>query len=150
MKNLQLPTILVLISIVFACQSNQKNNKNNYLTQVNIQEKTSLQKSIERGKIVYNGFCVQCHLPNGKGSKGIFPPLDGADWLIEKREESIRAVKFGISGKIQVNGQTYNGAMPPMGLSNQEVADVMNYIMNSWSNTQEKMVTLEEIKSITN
>ncbi len=93
---------------------------------------------------------MQCHLPNGKGTKGIFPPLDGADWLTEKREESIHAVKFGQSGEIVVNGITYNNVMPPMGLSDREVADVMNYIMNSWSNTQDKMVSIEEVKAITN
>jgi hypothetical protein len=31
-----------------------------------------------------------------------------------------------------------------MGLSNQEVADVMNYIMNSWSNKSKKIVTTAE------
>lgn len=93
---------------------------------------------------------MQCHLPNGKSTKGIFPPLDGADWLTEKREESISAVKFGQSGEIVVNGITYNNVMPPMGLSDREVADVMNYIMNSWSNTQNKKVTENEVKAITN
>jgi len=38
--------------------------------------------------------------------------------------------------------------MPPLGLSNQEVADVMNYIMNSWSNKQKKMVTVEEVAAV--
>jgi mono/diheme cytochrome c family protein len=32
-----------------------------------------------------------------------------------------------------------------MGLTNQEVADVMNYIMNSWSNTNTKIVTAAEV-----
>jgi len=47
---------------------------------------------------------VQCHLPNGKGTEGIFPPLDGADWLVQKRTESIHAVKYGQKGEIMVNG----------------------------------------------
>jgi mono/diheme cytochrome c family protein len=38
--------------------------------------------------------------------------------------------------------------MPPMGLSDEEVADVMNYIMNSWSNKQTKMVTVTEVASV--
>lgn len=137
---------------LFSCQTKEKSNskKNAYVASEPFQEKTDLQKSIERGQQVYDGFCVQCHLPNGKGIKGIFPPLDGADWLSEKREESIHAVKFGQSGEIVVNGVTYNNVMPPMGLSDREVADVMNYIMNSWSNTQDKMVSIEEVKAITN
>ncbi|MEX0996631.1 MAG: cytochrome c [Flavobacteriaceae bacterium] len=138
--------------LLFSCQSKEKNNpeKNEYVASKSIQQKTDLQKSIERGREVYDGFCVQCHLPNGKGTKGIFPPLDGADWLTEKRAESIHAVKYGQKGEIVVNGVTYNNVMPPMGLSDREVADVMNYIMNSWSNTQNKKVTIEEVKGITN
>jgi mono/diheme cytochrome c family protein len=52
----------------------------------------------------------------------------------EKRTQSIHALKFGLNGPIVVNGKKFNNAMSAMGLSNQEVADVMNYIMNSWSN----------------
>jgi mono/diheme cytochrome c family protein len=43
-----------------------------------------------------------------------------------------------------VNGKKFNNAMSAMGLSNQ-VADVMNYIMNSWSNKSKKIVTTAEV-----
>lgn len=112
------------------------------------QEPSELEKSITRGKTIYQDFCLHCHLPNGKGVPGNFPPLDGSDWLTDKREESIHAVKYGQSGEIVVNGERYNNAMPPMGLSDKEVADVMNYVMNSWSNTQEKPVTEAEVQQI--
>ena len=38
--------------------------------------------------------------------------------------------------------------MPPLGLTNEEVADVMNYIMNSWSNKNKKMVTVGEVTAV--
>jgi mono/diheme cytochrome c family protein len=38
--------------------------------------------------------------------------------------------------------------MPAMGLTDQEVADVMNYIMTSWSNKQTKIVTEKEVAAI--
>ncbi len=106
-----------------------------------------LTKSIQRGKEVYTDFCVQCHLGNGKGSETV-PPLAGSDWLMNKRKESIHAVKFGQSGTIKVNGKNYNAKMPPMGLTDDEVADVMNYIMNSWGNKQSKMITVLEVKAV--
>lgn len=106
-----------------------------------------LTKSIERGKEVYTDFCIQCHLANGKGNETI-PPLAGSDWLVHKRKESIHAVKYGQSGPIKVKGKTYNGVMSPMGLSDEEVADVMNYIMNSWGNKQSKMVTVSEVLGV--
>lgn len=101
-----------------------------------------------QGKEIYTDFCIQCHGANGKGDANNFPPLDGSDWLTKKRSQSIHAVKYGQSGEILVNKIKFNNTMPPMGLSNKEVADVMNYIMNSWSNKQDKIVTEEEVAGI--
>ena len=87
-------------------------------------------------------------MPNGKGVGTTYPPLAGSNWLEEKRKESIHSVKFGLNGEIQVNGKTYNNVMTPLGLSDDEVADVMNYVMNSWGNTQDTMVTEDEVSAI--
>jgi mono/diheme cytochrome c family protein len=100
------------------------------------------------GKEIYTDFCIQCHGVNGKGDNKNFPPLDGSDWLTKKRAQSIHAIKFGQSGEIVVNKKKFNSSMPAMGLSNQEVADVMNYIMKSWSNKQSKIVTEKEVAAI--
>lgn len=151
MKINRLFVLLVASMSIISCNDSKKESasKTDKITiSDSKQEKTPLEKSIDRGKGIYNDFCMQCHLPNGKGVPGNFPPLDGSDWLTDKRQESIHAVKYGQSGKIVVNGKTYNNVMQPMGLSDQEVADVMNYVMNSWSNKQDKMVTVEEVKEV--
>ncbi|TDE31566.1 cytochrome c [Flavobacterium ranwuense] len=100
------------------------------------------------GKEIYADFCMQCHGVNGKGDTKTFPPLAGSDWLKNKRNQSITAVKFGQSGEIIVNKIKYNSNMPAMGLSDQEVADVMNYVMTSWGNKQTKIVTEKEVAAI--
>ena len=100
------------------------------------------------GKEIYTDFCIQCHGANGKGSGKRIPPLDGSDWLSKKRSESIAAVKYGQSGEITVNGIKYKNSMPSMDLTDQEVADVMNYVMSSWSNKQTKIVTVKEVASL--
>ena len=100
------------------------------------------------GKEIYADFCMQCHGANGKGGGKRIPPLDGSDWLSKKRNESIAAVKYGQSGEITVNGIKYKNAMPAMGLTDQEVADVMNYVMSTWSNKQTKIVTAKEVATI--
>ncbi len=110
--------------------------------------KSDLKASIARGTKVYNSVCMVCHMPNGKGVTGTFPPLAGSDWLINNREGSIRSVKYGQQGEIVVNDVTYNGVMAPLGLSDKEVADVLNYVMNSWGNTQDKMVTEQEVAAV--
>lgn len=107
-----------------------------------------LEESIERGKEIYTDFCITCHLEAGEGVAGAFPPLAKSDYLIKNRALSIRGVKFGQQGEIQVNGQTYNSVMAPMGLEDEEIADVMNYVLNSFGNSSETMVTPEEVAAI--
>lgn len=107
-----------------------------------------LQESMERGKEIYADFCITCHLPKGEGVPYTFPPLAKSDYLMEKRESSIRAIKYGLQGEITVNGVTYNNAMASMGLEDEEVADIMNYISNSWGNTSDTIVTVEEVAEV--
>lgn len=115
----------------------------------NNQEKITLEKSIANGKDIYADFCVQCHLVNGKGDSKNFPPLDGSDWIDNKIIQSIHAIKFGLSGEIKVNGKKFKNAMPPsVGLSSQEIADVLNYIRNSWGNKYPKMITVEQVEKV--
>ncbi|MDH7444235.1 c-type cytochrome [Aquimarina sp. 2201CG14-23] len=143
--------IIEVISVIFCISLVAKQGKSNSQYTINTPvdyQETELSKSIVRGEEIYTDFCMQCHLPNGKGTPKIFPPLAGSDWLVNKRKESIHSIKYGLNGPIKVNNQLYNSAMTPLGLEDEEIADVMNYIMNSWGNKQEKMVTTEEVKSI--
>ena len=112
-------------------------------------QKDSLSISIENGRILYDDFCIRCHLANGKGQIGIIPPLAKSDFLYEHMEESIKALKFGgIDGEIIVNGVKYNSRMEKMGLYNDEIADVMNYILNSWGNKSDLMITEEYVDKL--
>ncbi|MBZ0326445.1 MAG: c-type cytochrome [Altibacter sp.] len=107
-----------------------------------------LKASIERGAVVYSESCIRCHMSEGIDTNERYPPLAGSNWLTEKRKETIHATKYGLRGEITVNGVQYKDIMIPMGLTDEEVADVLNYIMNSWGNTQKKKVTPEEVKEI--
>ncbi len=107
-----------------------------------------LTESMQRGSAIYADFCVTCHSHDGEGVANTYPPLAKADYLMENREASIRGVKYGQQHEIVVNGVTYNTAMPDPGLETEEVADVMNYILNSWGNTSKDMVTVKEVEGI--
>ncbi len=114
----------------------------------NLFQDNKLKESMERGSEIYADFCVTCHLTKGEGVPHTFPPLAKSDYLMNNRKESIRGIKYGQRGEIVVNGKTYNNTMMPMGLTDDEVADVMNYITNSWGNKNDKMVTEEEVAAI--
>jgi mono/diheme cytochrome c family protein len=115
-----------------------------------ITQEKDLKQSIKDGQGVYSGFCMRCHLAEGEGVEGIYPPLANSNWLSEKRMESIKSIKYGLKGEIVVNGKTYNNNMTSMGLTDREVADVMNYVMNSFGNEDRDIsqVTLDEVLSI--
>jgi mono/diheme cytochrome c family protein len=107
-----------------------------------------LEESIKRGRLVYEDFCITCHMAQGEGAVGVFPPLAKSDYLMKNREASIKGIKLGQKDEIVVNGKTYNGYMAPLGLSDDEVADVMNYITNSWGNKNDNMITEVEVSEI--
>jgi mono/diheme cytochrome c family protein len=117
------------------------------LTAFNIQQPNLLTESVKRGETIYEDFCVVCHMAKGEGVPGAFPPLAGSDYLLNNRKGSIHAVKYGQEGELVVNDITYNNIMTPLYLTDEEVADVMNYILNSWGNKGE-FVSVEEVKSV--
>lgn len=106
-----------------------------------------LEQSIAEGKEIYTDFCLQCHMAKGEGVKGTFPPLAKSDYLNDI-DQSIHAIKYGLKGPIKVNGVSYNGNMINQGLDEEEIADVMNYILNSWGNSSAVIVTEEKVASI--
>lgn len=119
-----------------------------YAATFSLNAQDDLNQSIERGKELYMESCVTCHLANGQGVKGTFPPLAKSDFLLKYPEKSIHSIKFGMNGKVVVNGVTYNNAMPPSGFADDEIADVMNYIRNSFGNKNPQLVTEKMVAAI--
>ena len=117
------------------------------ITSYLFQEKTK-KESIAEGQEIYQDFCVQCHLNSGEGGSGVFPPLKSSDYLLNNIEKSIAGIKYGLKGKIIVNGEIYNSVMLNQGLENEEIADVMNYILNEWGNSFKKQITAQYVIEI--
>jgi nitrite reductase (NO-forming) len=100
---------------------------------------------MEKGKRVYTQVCFACHQPEGQGLPGVFPPLAKSDYLMADKTRAITSLIKGLSGPITVNGQPYNGVMPPSMLNDEQIANVLTYIRNSWGNNGD-IVTVEEVK----
>ena len=89
----------------------------------------------ERGLAVYARTCIACHGPDGKGVPGAFPPLDGSSWATGDASIPARILLLGLQGPIEVSGQKFNNVMPPhTDLKDAEIADVLTYVRQSWSN----------------
>ena len=103
---------------------------------------------IERGKQVYLQTCFVCHQPNGEGVPNQIPPLANADLLMADKSGSIRGVLMGRSGEMTVNGKKYNATMIPMNyLTDEQIANVLTYVRNSWGNSGDA-VTAGEVRKI--
>ena len=109
----------------------------------------SKKDSILKGKEVYSTFCQICHMADGKGQVGIYPPLAKADYLAKPAKNLINNIMNGQTGEIVVNGKKYNGQMLPHNfLTDEQIADVVNYMKNSWGNQSATVVTPAMVKKI--
>ena len=89
----------------------------------------------ERGAAIYARTCIACHGPDGKGVPGAFPPLDGSTWTTGDPTIPARIALLGLQGPIEVNGLKFENIMPPLtDLKDAEIADVITYVRQSWTN----------------
>jgi mono/diheme cytochrome c family protein len=87
------------------------------------------------GKQIYAANCVACHQANGKGLPGVFPPLDGSEWVNGDPRVLVNIVLHGVTGEMTVMGQAYKGAMPSFAqLGDAELAAVLSHVRSTWGN----------------
>jgi cytochrome c oxidase subunit II len=98
----------------------------------------SLDDITKRGEKVYAANCAACHQANGKGA-GPIKPLDGA--AVVQDTDKTKQIN------ILLNGQN-NGAMPAWKqLSDTELAAVITFTKNNWSNKTGQVVQPADIKT---
>jgi len=106
----------------------------------------TLQDQVQAGQALFAGTCSVCHQGNGAGLPGVFPPLAKSDFLAADKNRAMRVVLNGLSGKVTVNGNEYNSVMPPMNqLNDDEIANILTYVLNSWGNPGGRILT-EDVK----
>ena len=98
---------------------------------------------IARGEKVYMATCVACHQPTGKGVPGAFPALDGSAKVTGPKADQIHLL---------LNGVLKDGKPTAMvsfakQLSDTDMAAVITYTRNSWSNKTGETVQPAEIKA---
>jgi nitrite reductase (NO-forming) len=97
--------------------------------------KLTKEQQIAAGGVLFKGTCSVCHQDNGQGLPDVFPPLAKSDYLLKDPKHAIEVALNGLTGKITVNGKTYDSVMPPMSqLNDDEIANILTYVLNSWGN----------------
>lgn len=139
---------VLMLSVTLAvlapsCQNNSENKNEESNSQA---QQTEELKSTEQapaaathpGKAVYDKYCLVCHQSDGSGVPGMHPPLGPGSWVGNPPEELVAIMMKGLSGKVEVNGEIYNGFMPSQAqLTDEEIADVLTYIRSSFGNNFE-------------
>ncbi|MGH8764547.1 MAG: cytochrome c oxidase subunit II [Burkholderiales bacterium] len=94
----------------------------------------------KRGEQVYLKNCAACHQPTGKGSPPAFPPLDGSKTVLGPKQEQIKTELFGRpkTAMVAFGGQ----------LNDVELAAVITYTRNSWSNKTGEAIQPAEVKAL--
>lgn len=110
-------------------------------------EQPAQKASMARGKKVYNSTCLPCHQADGGGVPRLNPPLAKSDYVTGDSVYLINIVLKGLNDEIEVNGEYYGNPMPAQAqLSDQDVADVLTYIRNSFGN-KASAITVAQVKT---
>lgn len=108
----------------------------------------AIKASMDRGKTIYLQRCMVCHQVDGSGVPRLNPPLDGASTV--KGNDKLKLVRIIIKGmteRVEIDGEYYDNNMSANpDLTDTQIADVLNYIRNSWSN-KASLVTAAEVKA---
>jgi mono/diheme cytochrome c family protein len=103
---------------------------------------------MERGEEVYRKYCLACHQTDGSGNPGMYPPLVDTKTVKGDKDKLINIIMNGIEGEIEVKGEIYNQVMVPHSfLSDEQIADVLTYIRNSFGNNASP-VSVEEVAEL--
>ena len=146
--------IVGLALILAACGSNKQQNEQNKVIPSAAVEKGpsdsagSSETEVEHpGTAVYNSVCLACHMADGSGVPGMHPPIRNTEMVNGDKEKLIEIVLNGMSGKIEVKGETYNSIMPPHShLTDQQIANVLSYIRTHFENDASEITASEVAK----
>ena len=110
--------------------------------------KAHLALSIANGKVVYTQNCATCHQVDGHGVPNMNPPLIQTSYVLGDKTKLIKIVLNGFNEDVEINGNTYSNTMASHDfLKDQEIADVLTYVRNSFGN-KASAVSAAMVKSL--
>ena len=145
MKRLLFSCLILLPCVLFA-QTKKTVTKSSASTKTT--STNTLKSSIARGKIVYGTNCLACHQADGSGVPNMNPPIINTSWVLGSKTVLIQQVLKGSANKVEIDGEKFHNSMPPQPqLTDQQIADVLTYVRNSFGN-KASIVTPAEVKTV--
>lgn len=104
--------------------------------------------AMDNGKKVYAQRCLACHQADAGGVPNLNPPLIGTSYVKGDKVKLISIVLKGMTDRVEIDGDSYSNNMPPHNdLTDQQIADVLTYVRNSFGN-RASAVTIAQVKAV--
>jgi mono/diheme cytochrome c family protein len=95
------------------------------------------------GKLVYEQHCLTCHMASGKGAAPMNPPLVRTSFVLGEKSSLINIILNGMAN-LPVDGEQYRNIMPGFPfLTDEEIANVLTYVRNSFGNTADAITAAD-------
>ena len=99
------------------------------------------------GKKIYGQYCLACHMADGGGVPNMNPPLSKTSYVMGDKTRLIKVILNGLATGEEIDGETYTNVMPPHNfLKDQEIADVLTFVRNSFGN-KAAAIKVAEVKA---
>ena len=150
MKKGSVVLVLMLSTAYLFGQSKTATQKSNTKSKTSSTANASanLKASMDRGKVVYVATCQTCHQVDGGGVPRMNPPLIKTKYVLGDKKELITILLKGKNDPIEIDDDEFHNPMPPQPtLSDQQIADVLTYVRNSFGN-KASAVTPTEVKNV--
>jgi mono/diheme cytochrome c family protein len=103
---------------------------------------------MDRGKIVYDKTCLTCHMDNGMGVPRMAPSLVKSKYVLGTKTKMIKIVLRGSDEIPPDEERNFTNPMAPIpNLTDQQLADVLTYVRNSFGN-KAAVVTAGDVKYV--
>jgi len=138
----RLLAIIIFVPLTFGLMALSNSSGNHFV------EQQDIRKQMLKGGEVYKKYCITCHQKDGGGVPNLIPPLINTDFVSGDKERLIKIVLNGLNENIEIDGDYFTNTMPPLKtLKDQQIADVLTYIRNSFGN-KFSAVSVSKIKSV--
>ncbi len=106
-------------------------------------------QNMANGKKIYETRCLVCHQADGGGVPNMNAPLDGASNVVGiDIARLVKIIRNGYNERVALDGYYYSNAMTANpDLKDADIADVLSYIRNSWTNKASK-ITLAQVQKV--
>jgi mono/diheme cytochrome c family protein len=104
--------------------------------------------SLAAGQQLYSKICITCHQKDGGGVPRLNPPLIKTSYVTGDKARLIKIVLKGLTTPLTIDDEEYTNPMPAQPqLTDQQIADVLTYVRNSFGN-KASAVTPAEVKAV--